>query len=65
MIPCCDFFNPVLDMEGNEICSPSGGIAGHGDGNCYKAGFGIPETLVWAHSRSGARERVPPQLATN
>lgn len=31
---CCDQFNPVYDENCNYICSPSGGIAGGGDGKC-------------------------------
>ena len=44
--PCCDRFNPLYDGEGRFICSPTGGIAGAGDGRC-------PD---WVRSR---RQRLP------
>lgn len=31
---CCDFYNVVYDAECKEICAPSGGITGKGDGMC-------------------------------
>jgi len=31
---CCDFFNTVYDENCKEICAPSGGITGKGDGKC-------------------------------
>ncbi|CAF0851711.1 unnamed protein product [Rotaria sordida] len=31
---CCDQFNPLYDGECNQICAPSGGFTGRGDGNC-------------------------------
>lgn len=32
--PCCDQFNVVYDENCKEICAPSGGITGKGDGKC-------------------------------
>jgi hypothetical protein len=32
--PCCDMYNPLLDDNCNNICAPTGGIAGGGDGKC-------------------------------
>jgi hypothetical protein len=32
--PCCDQANILYDVNGNEICSPSGGYFGNGDGRC-------------------------------
>lgn len=31
---CCDRFNPLFDRDCNEICNPSGGFSGAGDGKC-------------------------------
>src|SRR5438128_830274 len=31
---CCDRFNPLFDGECNQICAPSGGFIGRGDGKC-------------------------------
>lgn len=31
---CCDRFDPLFDSDCNEICSPSGGFSGGGDGKC-------------------------------
>lgn len=35
---CCDRFNPLYDGECNQICAPSGGFTGTGDGNCKDFG---------------------------
>lgn len=32
--PCCDQFDVVYDENCKEICAPSGGITGKGDGKC-------------------------------
>jgi hypothetical protein len=32
--PCCDFFNTVVDVNCNQLCAPSGGFTGKGDGKC-------------------------------
>lgn len=31
---CCDRFNPLFDSDCTEICNPSGGFSGAGDGKC-------------------------------
>ena len=31
---CCDQYNSVYDSDCNNICSPSGGFTGNGDGRC-------------------------------
>ena len=31
---CCDQYNKLYDADCNYICSPTGGIAGQGDGKC-------------------------------
>ncbi|CAF1192063.1 unnamed protein product [Adineta ricciae] len=31
---CCDRFNPLFDGECHQICAPSGGFIGRGDGKC-------------------------------
>ncbi|MBI3138299.1 MAG: hypothetical protein HYZ15_06925 [Sphingobacteriales bacterium] len=33
-MPCCDFFNPVYDEQCKQLCAPSGGFSGKGDGKC-------------------------------
>ncbi len=32
--PCCDHYNTVYDENCKEICAPSGGFTGRGDGKC-------------------------------
>jgi hypothetical protein len=32
--PCCDQYNILLDSNCKEICAPSGGFTGKGDGQC-------------------------------
>ena len=34
VMPCCDQMNLLLDSQGIQICAPSGGFSGHGDGKC-------------------------------
>ena len=49
--PCCDQANILYDVNGNEICAPSGGYFGHGDGRCPD--FFQERTngkLIWATS---------------
>lgn len=51
--PCCDQYNPLLDENGKQLCSPSGGITGHGDGRCPKpADAGTKPILIWSHPQS-------------
>lgn len=33
-MPCCDHYNILFSKNVVEICSPSGGFAGNGDGKC-------------------------------
>jgi hypothetical protein len=33
-MPCCDHYNVLFSAEYSEICAPSGGFAGNGDGKC-------------------------------
>ncbi|CAF0977276.1 unnamed protein product [Rotaria sordida] len=35
---CCDRFNPLFDGECKQICAPSGGFIGRGDGKCMDFG---------------------------
>ena len=35
---CCDRFNPLYDGECNQLCAPSGGFIGSGDGKCKDFG---------------------------
>ena len=51
--PCCDMFNYLYDADGRQLCAPSGGFAGFGDGTCkevVQVGQGAP-----APSRRKAR----------
>ncbi len=32
--PCCDHYNVLYDTACKEICAPSGGFTGRGDGKC-------------------------------
>ncbi len=32
--PCCDFYNFVYDENCKQLCAPSGGFTGGGDGKC-------------------------------
>jgi hypothetical protein len=58
--PCCDQFNPLLDARGKEICSPSGGFTGAGDGKCPKPmDAGTEAIRVWVHPE----EEHPPAAA--
>jgi hypothetical protein len=62
--PCCDSFNPVYDTAGVEICNPTGGIAGHGDGKCPEPRDKDTEAeFVWSHSRGVVHEHVRPTFA--
>jgi hypothetical protein len=46
--PCCDQFNPLFDADGSEICAPTGGFAGNGDGSCPDfESRRKDETLLW------------------
>jgi hypothetical protein len=46
--PCCDRYNPLFDAAGSELCAPSGGFAGNGDGRCPDfAAKRRDEALLW------------------
>lgn len=45
---CCDMLNILLDSECNEICSPSGGFLGVGDGTCEEWAYALSEgVIIW------------------
>lgn len=47
---CCDRYNTLYDAGGVELCSPSGGFAGGGDGKCPKPEDpGTRSVEVWKH----------------
>lgn len=47
-MPCCDFFNPVYDEQCKQLCAPSGGFSGRGDGKCPDFGEKAKKLrLVW------------------
>lgn len=51
IMPCCDFFNPLYDSTGKQICSPTGGFSGRGDGKCMDFGEkGKAVKIVWKKS---------------
>lgn len=61
--PCCDQFNPLLDAGGKEICSPSGGFTGAGDGKCPSPmDAGTRATRIWVHPDQQDPPTVPPGL---
>ena len=61
--PCCDQYNPLLSAEGNEICNPSGGFTGSGDGKCPKPmDQGTKAALVWSHPAATSQTDDPPGL---
>nr|WP_295376372.1 hypothetical protein [Pseudoxanthomonas sp.] len=61
--PCCDQFNPLLDANGREICSPSGGFTGAGDGKCPRPmDAGTDAVRLWAHPEQQDPPTTPPGL---
>ncbi len=50
---CCDHFSELYDEAGELVCFPSGGVGGHGDGQCpdFFSARG-DETLIWRDSRT-------------
>lgn len=48
--PCCDAFNFLYDEKCKEICAPSGGLNGQGDGTCPDYTI-LSTTLVWSDPR--------------
>jgi hypothetical protein len=53
---CCDVSSTLYDSTGAVLCSPDGGITGHGDGTCpdfFQARE--QERRVWQDPRSPAR----------
>jgi hypothetical protein len=49
---CCDIFGNLYDSEGQIICHPDGGIAGHGDGRCRDfLNLRTNETVIWRDTR--------------
>jgi hypothetical protein len=52
---CCDIFGNLYDSQGQLICHPDGGIAGHGDGRCPDfLSQRKNETVLWRDTRSPA-----------
>ena len=50
---CCDIPSILYDSEGNEICLPTGGIDGRGDGRCPDfVQERTNETVIWSDSRT-------------
>ncbi len=63
--PCCDQFNPLLDAGGREICSPSGGFTGAGDGKCPRPmDPGTDAIRLWVHPQQPDPPATPPGLGT-
>lgn len=64
--PCCDQYNPLFSAEGNEVCNPSGGFTGRGDGKCPNPmDQGTKATLVWSHPAAASLTDEPPGLTHN
>jgi hypothetical protein len=60
---CCDMFNPLLNAKGLEICSPSGGIIGAGDGECSNpVDAGTEPEFVWSHPAVRGEPLIPPEF---
>jgi hypothetical protein len=52
---CCDVFGNLYDGQGQLICHPDGGIAGHGDGRCRDFfSERKNEAVLWRDTRSPA-----------
>ena len=52
---CCDIFGNLYDGQGQLICHPDGGIAGHGDGRCPDFfSQRKKEAVLWRDTRSPA-----------
>lgn len=61
--PCCDQYDPLWDEKGREICNPSGGFTGRGDGRCPRpVDVGTHVELVWSHPdiKPPASDAYPP-----
>lgn len=64
--PCCDQHNPLFSAGGKEVCNPSGGFTGRGDGKCPQPmDQGTKATLVWSHPASTSQTDDPPGLMRN
>jgi hypothetical protein len=49
---CCDIFGNLYNSDGQIICHPDGGIAGHGDGRCPDFfSQRKNETIIWRDTR--------------
>jgi hypothetical protein len=48
---CCDQFNYLYDKKCKQICAPSGGFSGKGDGKCPDFKGTIEKTLIWEDTR--------------
>jgi hypothetical protein len=60
---CCDQYNPLFSAEGSEICNPSGGFTGRGDGKCPQPmDRGTKATLIWTHPAATPQTDDPPGL---
>ena len=50
---CCDQYSRLLDMGGNLICAPDGGLTGQGDGRCPDFFDNrADEKLIWKDDRN-------------
>ena len=50
--PCCDRLNYLYDDDCNEVCAPSGGFTGTGDGSCPDFNNQVESILIWEDKRS-------------
>lgn len=48
LMPCCDRYNLLLDLNYRILCAPSGGFTGNGDGKCIDfESLKQEEKLLW------------------
>ena len=60
-----DQYDPLFSATGQQLCSPSGGFSGFGDGKCPKpVDKGSKVDFVWAHPKAPRVERKVPWILT-
>ncbi|MCB9230839.1 MAG: hypothetical protein H6581_04215 [Bacteroidia bacterium] len=45
---CCDQFNLLYDLNCAQICAPTGGFSGQGDGLCPQFNGTVVKTEIWS-----------------
>ena len=49
--PCCDQYNYVHNTDCEQVCAPSGGYTGKGDGKCPDLEENVVQNLIWKDER--------------